>query len=89
MMAVVLADDGAPVTTVAGTVTTALLRAIETDPADRWRDLQSFRNALGTDGRQLATPARPHVIRGRGCAGMIAIWASGGLVLWVLARYIS
>lgn len=89
MMAVVLADDGAPVTTIAGTLTAALLRAIETNPADRWRDLQRFRDALGLDAK---TPsATGHKISARrGCGlAIIAVLGSGGLVLLVVAQYIS
>lgn len=89
MMAVVLADDGAPVTTVAGTLTAALVRAIENDPADRWRDLEQFRRALGVAEQHVSTPPRQQVVARRGCAGVVMIGATGGLVLWVLSRYIS
>ena len=90
MMAVVLADDGAPATTVTGTLTTALLRAIEQEPADRWHDLAQFRDALGApsvEGRR--TPERAAVPRRRGCAGTAAILILGGLVLWGVSKYIS
>jgi serine/threonine-protein kinase/serine/threonine-protein kinase PknK len=90
MMAVVLADDGAPATTVTGTLTTALLRAIEQEPADRWHDLAQFRDALGAsavEGRR--TPERAPVPRRRGCAGTAAILVLGGLVLWGVSKYIS
>jgi hypothetical protein len=88
MMAVVLADDGAPVTTVAGTLTTVLLRAIETDPADRWRDLQQLRDALGPDTETRAGTQKRVTMR-HGCAGAFLILAGSGLVLWVVNRYIS
>ena len=88
MMAVVLADGGAPVTSVAGTLTTVLLRAIEIDPADRWRDLQQLRDALGPETE---TPAKApnRVTMRRGCMGAFVILAGSGLVLWVVKRYIS
>jgi hypothetical protein len=89
MMAVVLADDGAPATTVTGTLTAALLRAIEQEPADRWHDLGQFRDALGppaTGGHRTAEPiAAPR----RGCARTAAILVLGALVLWGAAKYIS
>jgi hypothetical protein len=90
MMAVVLADDGAPASTVTGTLTTALLRAIEQEPADRWHDLAQFRDALGApaaEGRR--TPERPAAPGRRGCAGTAAILILGGLVLWGVSKYIS
>lgn len=89
MMAVVLADDGAPATTVTGTLTTALLRAIEQEPADRWHDLAQFRDALGpstAEGRR--SPERPAASR-RGCAGSAAMLVIGGLLLWGVSKYIS
>ena len=89
-MAVVLADDGAPVTTVTGTLTTALLRAIEQEPADRGRDLDQLRAALGAapDETRRAPGARA-AVRRRGCAGIAALLVGGGLVLWAVRRYIS
>ena len=89
MMAVVLADDGAPVTTIAGTLTTALIRAIEINPADRWRDLQQFRDALGPDANTTPDASRRKVAARRGCFAVIALISGGGLVLWVMAQYIS
>ena len=89
-MAVVLADDGAPATTVTGTLTAALLRAIEQQPADRWHDLGQFRNALGAppaDTRR--TPPQRTAVPRSGCAGTLAIFAAGGLVLWGISKYIS
>lgn len=89
-MAVVLADNGAPATTVTGTLTTALLRAIEQEPADRWRDLDQFRAALGAAPDETRRPpaGRAAVWR-RGCAGIAALLIGGGLVLWAVRRYIS
>ena len=89
MMAVVLADSGAPVTTVAGTLTTALLRAIEVNPADRWRDLQQFRDALGLEAKTTPVTSRQRAVARRGCLVVVAVLGSGGLVLWAVARYIS
>jgi hypothetical protein len=89
VMAVVLADDGAPVTTAAGTLTTVLLRAIEEDPIDRWPDLQHFFDALGPDGgTPRATPQ--HRARTRsGCTSTAAALIIGILVLWMIGQYIS
>ncbi|HWE40992.1 MAG TPA: protein kinase [Gemmatimonadaceae bacterium] len=90
MMAVVLADDGAPATTVTGTLAAALLRAIEQEPADRWHDLGQFRNALGAPAAEARrAPDRPGAPRRRGCARTAAIVALGGLVLWGVSKYIS
>ena len=89
MMAVVLADDGAPATAATGTLTAALLRAIEQEPADRWHDLAQFRDALGgsaVPGRR--TTERTPAPR-RGCAGTAGILVLGGLVLWGVSKYIS
>jgi hypothetical protein len=89
MMAVVLADGGAPATTIAGTLTAMLLRAIESDPADRWHDLQQLRDALGPDVAH--RPAAGAALPGRrsGCASMIAIILGGSLLLWGVSQYIS
>ena len=89
MMAVVLADDGAPVTVIAGTLTTVLLRAIEADPADRWRDLQQFQDALGPVVDQARETVGAPLIAQRGCVMVVAIVGGGGLVLWALAQYIA
>lgn len=89
MMAVVLADDGAPATTVTGTLTTALLRAIEQQPADRWHDLAQFRDALGPSTAEERRPPGRVAAPRRGCAGTAAIIVLGGLVLWGVSKYIS
>lgn len=91
MMAVVLADDGAPVTTVSGTLTTALLRAIEEEPADRWHDLARFREAVDAPApERRRIPALPAAApRRRGCAGTAALVILGGLLLWRISKYIS
>jgi hypothetical protein len=90
VMAVVLADGGAPATTATGALTTALLRAIEQNPADRWHDLGQFRDALGTApvGARRTPPERA-VVAKRGCAGTVGIFIVGGLVLWAVSQYIS
>lgn len=90
VMAVVLADDGAPATTVTGTLTAALLRAIEHEPADRWHDFRQFNDAL----RSLSTEPRrgaaaPAPAARRGCAGSATLVIGGGLVLWAVSQYIS
>jgi hypothetical protein len=89
MMAVVLADDGAPATSATGTLTAALLRAIEQEPADRWHDLPQFRDALG--GAATTGPRTPErvVAPRRGCTGTAAMFVVGGLVLWGVSKYIS
>ena len=89
MMAVVLADDGAPATTVTGTLTTALLRAIEQQPADRWHDLAQFREALGPSTVEARRPPGRVAAPRRGCAGTAAFFVLGGLVLWGVSKYIS
>ena len=89
VMAVVLADGGAPATTATGTLTAATLRAIEQEPADRWHDLQQFHAALGsgTGSRRPATIEHAGAPR-RGCAGRAALFVSGILVLWAVTKYI-
>ena len=89
MMAVVLADDGAPVTTVAGTLTTVLLRAIEADPADRWRDLEQFREALGPVVETTTPASVQQIAARRGCVIVAATLVGGTLVLWIVSQYIS
>jgi len=90
VMAVVLADDGAPATTVTGTLTAALLRAIEHDPADRWRDFRQFHDALSPKSNESSSrAAEPAAAARRGCAGTAALVIGGGLVLWAVSQYIS
>jgi serine/threonine protein kinase len=88
MMAAVLADDGAPVTTVSGTLTTVLLRAIEARPEDRWRNLQQFRDALDTNVIATAT-ARGKLSARLGCVVLVAVIVAVGLVLGAVSHYIS
>ena len=92
VMAVVLADDGAPATTASGTLTAALVRAIEQDPADRWHDMGQFRDALGKSDRddtsRRDTPAA-RAAASRGCAPAVLIAAAAGLLTWMAMRYIS
>jgi eukaryotic-like serine/threonine-protein kinase len=89
VMAVVLADGGAPSTTATSLLTAAVLRAIEQDPADRWHDLQQFHDALagGGEARRPVGP-RPAAAGRRGCAGRAAVLVGGILVLWALSKYI-
>jgi serine/threonine protein kinase len=89
-MAVVLADGGAPATTATGTLTAALVRAIEQDPADRWHDLQQFRAAIGGDAQPRSAATSRQAARSRsGCATRAAILVGiGALVLWAASRYI-
>lgn len=89
MMAVVLADDVAPATTATSTLTAALLRAIEHEPADRWHDLAQFRDALGAAPREGRRPPARVAAPRRGCAGTAALLVVGGLVLWGVSKYIS
>lgn len=88
VMAVVLADGDAPATTATGTLTAALLRAIERDPADRWHDLEQFATALDPAPSRRA-PEAPAAASPRGCAGTIVVFLGSGLVLWGLSKYIS
>ena len=88
MMAAVLADDTAPVTRVADTLTTVLLRAIETSPDDRWRDLQQFHDALDTEFAAAARSGEKVSAR-RGCLVFIAIVVGAGLLLEAVSQYIS
>jgi hypothetical protein len=90
MMAVVLADGGAPATSVTGTLTAALVRAIEQDPADRWHDLQQFRGALGGDVPSGAPARKTAATRSRsGCgARAVIILGAAALVLWAASKYI-
>jgi serine/threonine protein kinase len=89
VMAVVLADGGAPATTATGTLTTALLRAIEQDPADRWHDPQQFREALGGHAASRLLPAEAISRSRRGCRRRAAVvLAISALVLWAAVKYI-
>ncbi|MFL5562308.1 MAG: hypothetical protein ACJ79K_12620 [Gemmatimonadaceae bacterium] len=89
VMAVVLADGGAPATTATAALTAAMLRAIEQEPADRWHDLQQFHDALGVKAEQRRPgTAERAVVSGRGCAGRVAVIVSGILVLWAATKYI-
>lgn len=90
VMAVVLADDGAPATTSTGMLTAALLRAIEHEPADRWHDLRQFHEALSplpSESRRGA--AEPAIAARHGCAGTAMFVIGGALVLWAASQYIS
>lgn len=89
VMAVVLADGGAPATTATGALTTALLRAIERDPADRWHDIEQFRDALGARAEPRSQPIESRARSGRGCRGRtVVLLAVGALVLWAAVKYI-
>jgi len=89
-MAIVLGDGGGPATTATGTLTAALLRAIEQQPADRWHDPGQFRDALGAAPVvPRRTPPDRAALPHRGCAGALAIFVGGGLVLWGISKYIS
>ena len=90
VMAAVLADDGAPATIAAETLTAVLLRAIEQDPADRWNDLLQFREALESLTETGRAPSGRHEVTSRrGCGqGMVRLLA-GGLVLWLVSHYIA
>jgi hypothetical protein len=81
-MAAVLADDGqSKEQTRAGQLRSAILRAIERDPDDRWPDAASFREALEPP----PTPARAPTTKRSGC---LAAAAAGvvALVLWSVLR---
>ena len=89
VMAAVLADDAAPSTIAADQLTAVLLRAIERDPGDRWNDIDHLREALGAS----LTPVRARPALGpaarRGCRGTALLVVAAGLVLWLVAQYIS
>lgn len=90
VMAVVLADDGAPATTATGTLTAALLRAIEHEPADRWHDLRQFHDALSpVSSESRRSSAEPATAARHGCARTATLVIGGGLVLWAVSQYIS
>lgn len=90
VMAVVLADGGAPATSATAVLTPALVRAIEQDPADRWHDLQQFRAALGADSTSARSARdKPEARTGSGCASRaVILLCAGALVLWAAAKYI-
>lgn len=90
VMAVVLADDGAPATRVTNTLTAALLRAIEHDPADRWNDFRQFHDALSAlPAEPRRGGAEPAAATRHGCGGTATLVIGGGLVLWAVSQYIS
>jgi serine/threonine-protein kinase len=82
VMAAVLADDGQPrEQTGPGQLRSAILRAIERDPDDRWPDAARFREAL----EPVAAPALVAPTKRRGCLGGAAV-AVIALVLWGVLR---
>ena len=90
VMAAVLADNGAPATVFAETLTAVLLRAIEQDPADRWNSLPQFRDALDSATEMgPESSARRGVTARRGCGQTIIRLVGGGLVVWLVSRYIA
>jgi hypothetical protein len=82
VMAAVLADDGQPKEpTRSGQLRSAILRAIERDPGDRWPDASRFREALEPATVPVAVPTAKR----RGCLGPAAV-AVMALVLWSVLR---
>ena len=82
VMAAVLADEGQPrEQTGPGQLRSAILRAIERDPDDRWPDATRFREAL----EPVAAPALVAPTKRRGCLGAAAV-AGVALVLWSVLR---
>jgi hypothetical protein len=83
VMAAVLADSGQPsarMTT--DVVRSAVLRAIERDPHDRWPDGAHFREALAPTAA--VEPTR--TVKRRGCGGVAAVAGIAALVLWSVLR---
>jgi hypothetical protein len=77
-MAAVLAEDGESAKrSSTATLRSAILRAIEQDPGDRWSDATHFRLAL----EPLPEPNALPVAKRRGCLGVAA--AAVALLLWV------
>ena len=89
VMAAVLADDGAPATIIADTLTAVLLRAIEHEPMDRWNDLAQFGEALSSAAENQQPQAVRPATAWRGCGSAVVIFGAGGLVLWLVSQYIS
>lgn len=79
VMAAVLTDDVTTRTSPSQLLTTALLRAIEHDPADRWRDAQQFADAIGGEA---STPVS--TVRRPGC--LSTVFVISALVLWGLTQ---
>jgi hypothetical protein len=78
VMAAVLAEDGESAKrSSTATLRSAILRAIEQDPGDRWSDATHFRLAL----EPLPEPNALPVAKRRGCLGVAA--AAVALLLWV------
>lgn len=78
VMAAVLADDGQPREQAGpGQLRSAILRAIERDPDDRWPDAARFREAL----EPIVPAALVPTTKRRGCLGGAAVVAVA-LVLW-------
>ena len=82
VMAAVLGDDGQPKEQARpGQLRSAILRAIERDPDDRWPDPARFREAIEPVGVSLPEPATKR----RGCLGAAALGIVA-LVLWSVLR---
>jgi hypothetical protein len=82
VMAAVLADDGQPrEQTRPGQLRSAILRAIERDPDDRWPDAARFREALEPAADLAPVPKTKR----RGCLGVAAATVVA-LVLWSVLR---
>jgi hypothetical protein len=78
VMAAVLADDGQPrEETRTGPLRSAILRAIERDPDDRWPDAARFHEALEPAAAAVLVPTKKR----RGCLGVTAAGVVA-LVLW-------
>jgi hypothetical protein len=81
-MAAVLADDGQPKELARpGQLRSAILRAIERDPDDRWPDAARFREALEPAAAALPAPTTKR----RGCLGAAAAGIVA-LVRWSVLR---
>lgn len=83
VMAAVLAEDGESARrsgTGTSSLRSAILRAIEQDPGDRWSDATHFRQALEPFSESNVLP----VAKNRGCLGVAA--TAVALLLWVALR---
>ncbi|NUQ21167.1 MAG: hypothetical protein HOQ09_09420 [Gemmatimonadaceae bacterium] len=82
VMATVLTEDATTKTSPAQLLTTAVLRSVEQEPADRWRDAHEFARAI----RGMPEPTAPATPR-TGCLGAVTVIST--LVVWGLTKYIT
>lgn len=87
VMAAVLSDDVmSPPDGASDLLTTAVLRAIERDPLDRWHDAGQFRAALAAVDKPVPGGPVRSTRRRRGKAIALLVLGTGAVVLWRVFR---